>query len=66
MRLALFLHANNCAISIVNALSIKRYIQMHLERSKTDKKDAQWICRYAIERRPVLREMPDIAYFESK
>lgn len=66
MRLAFFLHAHDCAISVVNALSVKRYIQMHLERNKTDKKDAQWICRYAIEQQPALWEMPDSAYFESK
>ena len=66
VRLALFLHAKKCAISVVNALSIKRYIQMHLERNKSDKKDAQWICRYAIDQKPPLWEMPDTAYFESK
>jgi transposase len=66
VRLAFFLHAKGCAISVVNALSIKRYIQMHLERNKTDRKDAQWICRYAIEQKPELWQMPDAAYFESK
>lgn len=52
--LAFFLHAKEAAISVVNALSIKRYIQMHLERNKSDKKDAQWICRYGIEQTPDL------------
>lgn len=66
IRLVFFLHAQGCLISVVNALSIKRYIQMHLERNKTDKKDAQWICRYAVEQRPEYWEMPDSAYFESK
>jgi transposase len=66
VRLAFFLHAHQCDISVVNALSIKRYIQMHLERNKSDKKDAQWICKYAIEQRPPLWEMPDSAYFETK
>ncbi len=66
VRLAFFLHAKQCAISVVNALSIKRYIQMQLERNKSDKKDAQWICRYAIDQKPALWEMPDTAYFESK
>ena len=32
---------------------------MHLERKKTDKKDAQWICRYAIKQRAGIWEMPD-------
>jgi len=66
IRLAFYLHEQDCKLSVVNALSIKRYIQMHLERNKTDKKDAAWICRYAMEQCPVYWEMPDSAYFESK
>ena len=66
IRLAFFLHQHGCTLSVVNALSIKRFIQMHLERSKSDKKDAAWICRYGIERRPQAWQMPDSAYFEGK
>ena len=66
IRLAFWLHEHGCNLSVVNALSIKRYIQMHLERNKSDKKDAAWICRYAIEQSPVYWEMPDSAYFEGK
>ena len=66
VRLAFFLHGKNCTISVVNALKIKRYIQMQLEKNKSDKKDAQWICRYAIDQNPQPWEMPDTAYFESK
>ena len=66
IRLAFYLHQQGCQLSVVNALSIKRYIQMHLERNKSDKKDAGWICRYAIEQTPPYWEMPDSAYFESK
>ena len=66
IRLAFYLHSHGCALSVVNAIAIKRYIQMHLERNKTDKKDAAWICRYAIEQQPPYWQMPDSAYFESK
>jgi transposase len=66
VRLAFFLHQQHCALSVVNALTIKRYIQMQLERNKSDKKDAGWICRFAIDQTPALWEMPDSAYFESK
>jgi transposase len=66
IRLAFYLHQLGCKLSVVNAIAIKRYIQMHLERNKTDKKDAAWICRYAIERQPAYWQMPDSAYFESK
>ena len=66
IRFAFYLHACGCALSVVNAIAVKRYIQMHLERNKTDKKDAQWICRYGIEQQPSYWQMPDSAYFESK
>lgn len=66
IRLAFYLHSHSCSLSVVNAMAIKRYIQMHLERNKTDKKDAGWICRYAMEQRPPYWQMPDSAYFESK
>ena len=39
---------------------------MQLEKNKSDKKDAQWICRYAIDQKPEFWEMPDTMYFESK
>lgn len=66
IRLAFYLHEHGCRLSVVNAIAIKRYIQMHLERNKSDKKDAGWICRYAIEQRPPYWEMPDSAYFECR
>ena len=66
IRLAFYLHSRGCVLSVVNAIAIKRYIQMHLERNKTDKKDAGWICRYAIEQQPEYWQMPDSAYFESR
>jgi transposase len=64
--LCFFLHENNSNYSVVNALQIKRYIQMHLERSKSDKKDAKHICMYGIERRPEQYQMPCQQYFECK
>ncbi len=66
IRLAFFLHQHGCSLSVVNALSIKRFIQMHGERNKSDKKDARWICRYAIEQKPLPWQMPDSAYFQGK
>ena len=64
--LCFFLHEKNCRYSVVNALQIKRYIQMHLERSKSDKKDAKHICMYGIERKPAQYQMPCQQYFECK
>lgn len=66
IRLAFYLHERGGQLSVVNALCIKRFIQMHLERNKTDKKDAGWLGRYAIEQRPPSWEMPDHAYFEGR
>ena len=66
LNLMFFLHQNNCGYSVVNALQIKRYIQMHLERNKSDKKDARRICEYGIERKPLATQMPDGLYFECK
>lgn len=64
--LCFFLHENKCAYSVVNALQVKRYIQMNMERNKTDKKDAFHICMYGIERKPEQYQMPDQQYFECR
>ncbi len=66
MGLMFFLHEKNCVYSVVNALQIRRYIQMHLERNKSDKKDARRILEYGIDRNPSPSEMPDSKYFECR
>jgi len=45
-RLAQFLHKRGVAASVVNPLSIKRFIQMKLAKVKTDKSDARFISDY--------------------
>ena len=47
-RLAQFLYKNGVMVSVVNPLSIKRFIQMKLAKVKTDKSDAKAICEYAL------------------
>lgn len=47
-RLAQFLFKNGVAVSVVNPLSVKRFIQMKLSKVKTDKSDAMAICKYAL------------------
>jgi len=42
-RLAQFLHKNGVLVSVVNPLSVKRFIQMKLAKVKTDKSDAKSI-----------------------
>ncbi len=39
---------------------------MHLERNKTDKKDAMHICCYGIDTNPKAYQMPDSTYFQCK
>ena len=45
--LAEFLYHYNYVVSVVNPLSVKRFIQMKLSKIKTDKSDAKAICEYA-------------------
>lgn len=52
-RLAQFLYKNKAVVSVVNPLSIKRFIQMKLANVKTDMSDAKAICEYA-----VINEVP--------
>lgn len=61
-----FLENKKAMYSVVNALKIKRYIQMKLERNKTDKKDAFNICMYGVDHNPPYYEMPSHLYFECR
>ena len=45
-RLAQYLFKNGIVVSVVNPLSVKRFIQMKLAKVKTDKSDAKAICEY--------------------
>ena len=45
-RLAQFLFKQIILVSIVNPLSVKRFIQIKLAKIKTDKSDAKAICEY--------------------
>jgi len=51
--LAQYLYQQGYMVSVVNPLSVKRFIQMKLSKIKTDKSDAKAICEYAI-----LNEVP--------
>ena len=45
--LAQFLYDQGIHVSVVNPLSVKRFVQMKLSKVKTDKSDARAICDYA-------------------
>lgn len=54
LRLATFLHEEGIKVSVVNALIIRRFCQMRMMRTKTDKKDAMMIREYAQMENPGL------------
>lgn len=49
VKLAEYVYGQGYAVSVENPLVIKRYIQMKLQKVKTDKSDAKMIAQYAIE-----------------
>ncbi len=53
-RLATWLYSQSFEVSVVNPLSVKRFIQMRLRTSKTDKLDAQMIRMYGEYEQPKL------------
>ncbi len=56
LKLATFLQQKKADVSVVNPLVIRRYVQMKMFRTKTDKKDAQAIAMYGMEQQPSLWE----------
>ncbi len=50
-RLAYFLHGQHITVSVVNPLVIRRFCQMRMARTKTDKKDAGMIREYGMSER---------------
>jgi len=53
-RLAFFLYEHQVRLSVVNPLVIRRFCQMRLVRTKTDKKDAAMIREYGFNQQPDL------------
>ena len=62
-QLAIFLYEKEVAVSVINPLSIKRFIQMKLQQNKTDKSDARMIALYAQEQ-PLKLWIPEPEYIE--
>ena len=60
-RLAQFLYKNKQLVSVVNPLSVKRFIQMKLAKVKTDKSDAKAICEYGLKNEvPLYNALTDV------
>lgn len=58
MRVAFYLHERGIPVSIVNPLVIRRYSQMKLIRTKTDRKDAVLIANYGQGEQPPIWTPP--------
>jgi transposase len=56
-----FLFKQGVLVSVVNPLSVKRFIQMKLAKVKTDKSDAKAICEYGkINEVPLYTALTDV------
>lgn len=51
-RLAFYLHQQGITVSVINPLVIRRFCQMRLSRTKTDRKDAMMIAEYGRSEHP--------------
>jgi transposase len=56
--LALFLHDHGIAVSVVNPMLVKRFVESEGIRSKTDVADAKGLARYADRTQPDLWQAP--------
>lgn len=61
VKLALYLYEQQHSVSVVNPLVIRRFCQMRLCRTKTDKKDASMIAAYGKAEQPDLWQ-PEAGY----
>jgi len=57
-QLAIYLYASGVAVSVVNPLVVKRFIQMNLHHNKTDKSDAKLIASFGAYQNPTLWTPP--------
>jgi transposase len=58
LKLAIYLHQNGFSVSVVNPLVIKRFSQMRLLRTKTDRADAKMIAAYGMAEEPLPWQPP--------
>jgi transposase len=56
--LAFTLKTAGADVRVENPIAVKRFIQMQLERNKSDKKDARWLFRYGVEREGASWNLP--------
>ena len=59
LRLACYLSSQAIAVSVINPLVIRRFCQMRMSRTKTDRKDAAMIAEYGKTEKPELWKVPE-------
>jgi len=63
LKLAFIIKSSGGDIRVENPVVIKRFIQMNLERNKSDKKDAKWLYRYACQHQTMEWKLPEKEQF---
>jgi len=66
LALAYYLYERGAQVSVVNPLVVRRFIQMHLGKGKTDRKDAQWLLRYGQQQAPAAWQPDDTVLVECR
>jgi len=64
LALAYHLVEQGAQVAVVNPLVVRRFIQMHLGKGKSDRKDAQWLLRYGQQQRPAPWQPDDAVLVE--
>lgn len=66
LALAYYLYERGAQVGVVNPLVVRRFIQMHLGKGKTDRKDAQWLLRYGQQQAPAAWQPDDTVLVECR
>ena len=66
LEFACYLKSRRADIRIENAIKIKRFMQLNMQKNKSDKADALWIYKYAVERDTDRWAKPTRQYFYAK
>ncbi len=66
LALAYYLVEQGARVAVVNPLVVRRFIQMHLGKGKSDRKDAQWLLRYGQQQSPKPWQPDDAVLVECR
>ena len=65
LKLAFRLKSLGADVRVENPIVVKRFIQMNLERNKSDKKDARWLFKYAQQTKAAEWKLPSKQQLQS-